>query len=92
MTIMPSSLAQARLLGCFPMPLDYDEDEIPTRPDGPQLCPKCIGEDGRPMGYVLKGTWEGTKHRNVPVTCDLCGGRKLVGRERAEEFKKNRGY
>ena len=73
------------------MPDDFnDQDERPTRPDGPQLCPQCVEEDsGLPTGRVLVTEWDesSNRHRSIPRPCPLCLGRKLVGRDTLERFK-----
>lgn len=73
-------------------PPTFDQ-EAPTRPDGPVLCPKCVGDDGLPAGYVKEIIWEGPLHRRtVLVTCELCEGRKIVGREAFEHFRATQGF
>lgn len=62
---------------------DPDETQVPdpepTRPDLRRLrCPECRGE-----GYRLREVEtreDGTLHRAVAKTCDLCRGEKTVDR------------
>lgn len=68
---------------------DFD-DEPPTRPERPIECPKCRDPDTKqPTGRVLTTTWDGAakRHRTTLLTCDLCGGRKLIGHATFERFK-----
>lgn len=69
-------------------PPDFD-DEPPTRPEAPQECPRCIDETGRPTGRIIVTVWDarGAQHRTASEPCDVCGGRKLVGRATLERFK-----
>jgi hypothetical protein len=67
---------------------DFDS-EPPTRPEAPRECPRCVDETGRPTGRVPVTRWDaqGARHSQVMETCNLCGGRKLVGRATLERFK-----
>lgn len=61
----------------------FDDEEAPTRPDGPQPCPQCAG-----TGEVRPYIETGTIHRTLPPeTCRLCKGKGTVGRATLDRFR-----
>lgn len=62
---------------------DTYDDDAPTQPDVVQLkCPQCGGS-----GDVLVGEDTNTGYSRLPRTCDLCWGKKFVGRDAYDRWR-----
>jgi hypothetical protein len=64
------------------------DDEPTTSPDLAKYpCPGCPDNEGRPSGYVLDLQEWGTMHHARSVTCPMCRGAKVIGREAMAAYK-----